>query len=202
MADYAHGSYSVSRARICGLLNLARSSMYYQAAPKDDACLRVALREKARERKRWGYRRLTVLLRRDGWLDNHKRIERIYREEGLQVPKRKKRKTAYKRKEKPSCPIRMNERWSMDFVHDATVQGRKMRMLNIVDDYGLRRILPLTGDGLLVFLTISLIFAVSPAAWSWIMVRSSEVMYLINGHMKWIFHWISSIQVSLSKMDM
>ena len=51
------------------------------------------------------------------------------------MPKRKKRKTAYKRKEKPSAPVRMNERWSMDFVHDATAQGRKLRMLNIVDNF-------------------------------------------------------------------
>lgn len=73
--------------------------MYYATHPRDDQLLREALREKARERKRWGYRRLTILLRRDGWTDNHKRIERIYREERLQVPKRRKRKTAYKRKE-------------------------------------------------------------------------------------------------------
>jgi len=109
--------------------------MYYQPKEKDDGPLREALREKSRERKRWGYRRLIALLRRDGWADNHKRIERIYREEGLQIPKRKKRKTAYKRKEKPAPPTRKNERWSMDFVHDATAQGRKLRCLNIVDDF-------------------------------------------------------------------
>lgn len=109
--------------------------MYYQSKGKDDGPLREALREKSRERKRWGYRRLIALLRRDGWTDNHKRIERVYREEGLQVPKRKKRKTAYKRKETPAPPARKNERWSMDFVHDATAQGRKLRCLNIVDDF-------------------------------------------------------------------
>lgn len=109
--------------------------MYYQSRRRDDGPLREALRDKARERKRWGYRRLIVLLRRDGWSDNHKRIERIYREEGLQVPKRRRRKTAYKRKEKPDLPAGVNDRWSMDFVHDVTAQGRKLRMLNIVDDY-------------------------------------------------------------------
>ena len=108
--------------------------MYYQPQERDDEPLRKALREKARERKRWGYRRLIVLLRRDGWTDNHKRIERIYREERLQVPKRRKRKTAYRRKEKPAAPVRMNDRWSMDFVHDVTAQGRKIRALNVVDD--------------------------------------------------------------------
>ncbi len=108
--------------------------MYYQPQARDDEPLRIALREKARERKRWGYRRLIVLLRRDGWSDNHKRIERIYREERLQVPKRKKRKTAYRRKEKPASPVRMDDRWSMDFVHDVTAGGRKIRALNFVDD--------------------------------------------------------------------
>lgn len=135
VAEYLLKAYDLSRTRTCGLLDLARSSMYYQSIARDDTALRVALRKKARERKRWGYRRLIVLLRRDGWLDNHKRIERIYREENLQVPKRKKRKTAYKRKERPEAPARANERWSMDFVHDATASGRKLRMLNVVDDY-------------------------------------------------------------------
>lgn len=135
MAGYVAEGYAVSRSHACGLFNLARSSWYYAPQPRNDGPLRDALREKARERKRWGYRRLIILLRRDGWTDNHKRIERIYREEKLQVPKRKKRKTAYKRKERPAPPVRMNERWSMDFVHDATDQGRKLRCLNVVDDF-------------------------------------------------------------------
>lgn len=134
MAGYVADSYEVSRSHACGLFELARSTMYYVAHPREDALLREALRGKARERKRWGVRRLIILLRRDGWEDNHKRIERIYREEGLQVPKRKKRKTAYKRKEKPAAPTRMNDRWSMDFVHDVTAEGRKIRALNVVDD--------------------------------------------------------------------
>lgn len=134
MAGYVAESYSISRSRTCGLFDLARSSLYYEPHPRNDGPLREALREKARERKRWGVRRLIILLRRDGWIDNHKRIERIYREEGLQVPKRKKRKTAYKRKEKPASPSRVNDRWSMDFVHDVTAEGRKLRALNVIDD--------------------------------------------------------------------
>lgn len=135
VAGYIQQHYPVSRSRTCGLLELSRSSFYYKPNPQDDSPLRKALKEKARERKRWGYRRLIVLLRRDGWTDNHKRIERIYRDEGLQVINRKKRKRAYKRKERPAAPVRMNERWSMDFVHDVTSQGRKLRMLNVVDDF-------------------------------------------------------------------
>lgn len=79
MAGYVTDSYDISRSRTCGLFDLARSSLYYEPLPRSDEPLRIALREKARERKRWGYRWLIILLRRDGWTDNHKRIERIYR---------------------------------------------------------------------------------------------------------------------------
>ena len=77
--------HAVSRQRACGLMQLPRSSSYYQAQPRDDAALRQALREKAAQRRRFGYRRLCIVLRRDGWTDNHKRVFRIYQEEGLQV---------------------------------------------------------------------------------------------------------------------
>lgn len=134
VAGYVSESYPVSRSHACGLFTLARSSWYYQPCVRDDGPLIHALRDKAQKRKRWGIRRLIILLRRDGWLDNHKRIERIYREEGLQVLKRRKRKTSYKRKEKPVPPSRINDRWSMDFIHDVTAGGRKIRALNVVDD--------------------------------------------------------------------
>jgi len=93
------------------------------------------LREAAARRRRWGYRRLLVLLRREGFKDNHKRVYRIYREEGLQVPKRRKRKTAKWRGERFVQPMNPGQCWSMDFVHDATAYGQKFRMLNVVDDY-------------------------------------------------------------------
>lgn len=134
MADYVTESYEVSCSHACGLFSLARSTRYYPCRPRDDQPLREALRKTAQKRKRWGYRRLIVLLRRDGWTDNHKRIERVYREEGLQVPKRRKRKTACKRNGKPAPPVQANDRWSMDFVHDVTAEGRKIRALNVVDD--------------------------------------------------------------------
>jgi len=75
-----------------------------------------------------------TVLRREGFTDNHKRVYRIYREEGLQVSQRKRKRTAKWRGEKPSAPDRINARWSMDFVHDATARGQKLRMLNIIDD--------------------------------------------------------------------
>ena len=74
--------HAVSRQRACGLMQLSRSSYYHQAQPRDDEPLRQALREQASQRRRFGYRRLCVVLRRDGWTDNHKRVLRLYREEG------------------------------------------------------------------------------------------------------------------------
>ena len=88
-ADYLQSDYEVGVTRACGLIGISRSSYRYQSCRGDDAPLRTAIRRKAQERKRWGYRRLQVLLQRDGYMDNHKRIYRIYREEGLQVRKRR-----------------------------------------------------------------------------------------------------------------
>ena len=133
--DYVCGKYELSARRVCGLIQLAASSYYYRARERNDQPLREALRAHAHKRRRWGYRRLIVLLRREGWTDNHKRVHRLYRDEGLQVPKRRKRKAARWRGEKPVQAERMNHRWSMDFVQDQTSKGRRIRLLNIVDDF-------------------------------------------------------------------
>ncbi len=127
--------YPVSLRRACGLVKMSTSSFYYQAKPREDEQLRSALKESAMRRKRWGYRMLTEVLRRQGYTDNHKRIYRVYREEGLQVAVRRKRKTARWRGEKPAASLARNDRWSMDFVSDQLADGRKIRTLNIVDDH-------------------------------------------------------------------
>jgi putative transposase len=132
---YAEERHEVSRTRACGLMGIERSTMYYRCEPVNDEALRASLKEMASERRRWGYRRLLVLLRRQGFTDNHKRVYRVYQEEGLQVPKRRKRKTAKWRGEKLVKPMGPGQYWSMDFVHDATAYGSKFRMLNVVDDY-------------------------------------------------------------------
>src|SRR5207253_2998725 len=93
--------HAVSRQRACGLMDLSRSSYYYQAQPRDDEPLRQALREKAAQRRRFGYRRLWIVLRREGWTDNHKRVFRLYREEVLQVRRRIRKRTAKWRGQKP-----------------------------------------------------------------------------------------------------
>jgi len=116
-------------------MQLSRSSYYYQAVPRDDEPLRRALREKAAQRRRFGYRRLVVLLRREGWTDNHKRIFRLYQEERLQVKRRIKKHTAKWRGKTPAAAQRPNQRWSLDFMSDQLADGRRIRLLNVVDDF-------------------------------------------------------------------
>lgn len=125
----------MSVRRACGLLGLRRSSYYYKAEPRDDQALREALKQKAAQRRRFGYRRLLVLLRREGWTDNHKRVLRIYQEERLQVKRRTRKHTAQWRGEKPQATQRLNQRWSLDFLSDQLADGRRFRLLNVVDDY-------------------------------------------------------------------
>ena len=127
--------FAVSLRRACGLMNLSTSSYYYRAQPANDGALRAALKEAAAKRGRWGYRMLTVLLRRGGFEDNHKRIYRVYREEGLQVPVRRRRKTARWRGERPSPTAHRNDRWSMDFTSDQLACGRRIRTLNVLDEH-------------------------------------------------------------------
>jgi putative transposase len=135
--DYARQEYSVSTARACGLMSLAMSSYHYRPnPPRLDQPLREALRRHAQQRRRWGYRRLLVLLRREGFADNHKRVHRLYRLEGLQVRQRRRRKQRLARgAQRPPAPSAPNERWSLDFVHDRLATGRTLRLLNVHDDY-------------------------------------------------------------------
>jgi len=127
--------HRVSARRACGLLDLSRSSFYYAAEPSGDAPLREALRKLAAQRRRFGYRRLAVLLQREGWRVNHKRVFRLYQEERLQVRRRIKKHTAKWRGDKPVAPTGINQRWSLDFVSDQLADGRRLRVLAVVDDY-------------------------------------------------------------------
>ena len=96
--------------------------------------LREKLRELARERRRFGYRRLHILLRREGLKINRKKTQRLYREEGLTVRRRRGRKRAVGTRAPALAATRANQRRSLDFVHDQMVTGRRFRVLNIVDD--------------------------------------------------------------------
>ena len=108
--------------------------MRYQALRTDDIVLRERMKAIAHERRRFGYRRLHVLLRREGHLVNHKRLFRIYREEKLMVRRRGGRKRAMGTRAPMLIPMAPNERWSLDFVSDQMTDGRRFRVLTVVDD--------------------------------------------------------------------
>ncbi len=133
--EYAVREYGISRRRGCGLMGLRRSSLYYEAVKRDDEPLRSAIREVASSRKRWGAPRVVMHLRRQGWADNHKRIERIYREEGLQVRRRKRKRSYVGNREPLTRPTGANQLWAMDFVSDALCNGRKLKLLTLIDCY-------------------------------------------------------------------
>jgi putative transposase len=98
--------------------------------------LGIRLRELTEERRRWGYRRLHILLQREGWLVNSKRVYRIYVEEKLMVRRRKRRRRICSRARAPvATPTRANETWTMDFLHDALATGRRLRTLSIEDAF-------------------------------------------------------------------
>ena len=124
----------VSERRACRYTGFARSSQRYRTCRPARTELRARLQTLATERPRWGYRRLYVLLRREGYVVNRKLVQRVYREEGLHVRRRKRKRVAVPRVPLPS-PSAPNERWSMDFVSDALGDGRKFRALTRVDDF-------------------------------------------------------------------
>jgi putative transposase len=124
----------VSERRACRLIAADRASVRYRSHRADDGELRAKLRALAEVRRRFGYRRLHILLRRDGVLINRKKTQRLYREEGLTVRRRKGRKRAVGTRTPPPVLALPNQRWSLDFVHDQLATGRRFRVLNIVDD--------------------------------------------------------------------
>ena len=111
-----------------------RMTMRYRSRRPDDTELRQRLRALAHERRRFGYRRLHVSLRREGFKVNHKRLFRLYREERLTVRRRGGRKRALGTRAPTLVPQMPNERWSLDFVADQFIDGRRMRILVVVDD--------------------------------------------------------------------
>ena len=131
----AREQLDISERQACRYFKANRRMVRYVRIAKDDGPLRARLEELAAERRRFGFRRLAVLLRRDGWRVNIKRVLRVYREAHLQVRKRMKRRVALGRGTPAPVVGGFNERWSLDFVHDSLETGRRFRTLNIVDDY-------------------------------------------------------------------
>src|SRR4030043_2378870 len=116
-------------------MDLSRTAYGYQPHREDDTTLRNRLRELAGQRKRFGSPRLHIMLKRENLVVNHKRTERIYSEEGLALRRKRRRKGAAGARMIMPAPERPNQKWSMDFVTDSIVTGRRFRALAIVDDY-------------------------------------------------------------------
>jgi putative transposase len=132
-AQFFRVGFRVSERRACRLAGVARSSYRYRSVAADQAALRLRLRDLAATRVRYGYRRLHILLRREGWRVNHKRVYRLYREEGLGIRVKRRKKLASAPRVLPPPATRPLERWSLDFLSDSLVDGRRFRVLTIVD---------------------------------------------------------------------
>lgn len=135
VVEKVQAAVEISERRAIRFTGFPRSTMRYQSARDPQEELRARIREIAAERPRWGYRFIHQKLRREGVPVNRKRVQRLYREEGLAVRRRGK-----KRRSQPPRPIRTplggpNERWSMDFVSDTLSSGRTFRCLTIVDEF-------------------------------------------------------------------
>lgn len=131
---HAVGVHGMSERRACLRLGVNRASCRYRSRRPADGPLGDRLRELAHARHRFGYRRLFVLLRREGCTSSRNRVYRIYRAEGLSVRRRKSRRRAVGTRAPILVAARANARWSLDFVHDQMANGRRFRVLNIVDD--------------------------------------------------------------------
>ena len=133
--NWAIEEKSYSQRRACGLIGLDPKTYRYASCRADDADLRVRLKALASERRRFGYRRLHILLKREGIAPNHKKLFRLYREERLTVRRRGGRKRALGTRAPMTLPQGPNQRWSLDFVSDMLADGRRFRVLVVVDDF-------------------------------------------------------------------
>jgi len=137
--------FGLSERRACLIIGVSRRMVRYRSRRPDDAPTRVRLRELAVERRRFGFRRLGILLAREGMAMNRKKLLRLYREEKLAVRRRGGRKRALGSRAPMAVPLGPNQRWSLDFVSDAFTDGRRFRILAVVDDFT-RECLALVAD--------------------------------------------------------
>ena len=121
--SYVEAEYEMSERHACRLMGLGRSTHRYRARRERDAALRMRLKELAARRMRFGYRRLTAMLLREGMPANHKRVYRLYREEGLAMRIRQRRRIRWSGAVVKPAASQPNERWSMDFVTDCVSSG-------------------------------------------------------------------------------
>ena len=136
LAGWFQGTFQISCLRACRLAQFSRAAWYRRSHAKDQSALRIRIRDPAQARPQFGYLRIWVLLRREGWPVNRKRVRRLYRLEGLQLRMRvRKRKHIALHRGPVPVPVGPTERWSMDFVHDTLADGRPFRVLTVVDTW-------------------------------------------------------------------
>jgi putative transposase len=128
-------SEGLSQRQACTLVNCPRGTMQYKSHRSDDAHIRDRLRDLAQRRVRFGWRRLKILLKREGIVMNDKKLRRIYREECLQVRPRKKRRVRLIRGNRSPAPTKLNEEWGLDFMEERLLTRRKVRVLTIEDRF-------------------------------------------------------------------
>lgn len=134
--DKLRGDWKVSVRRACATLRIDRALYVYKSKRGGQAELKQRIKEICETRVRYGYRRVHILLRRDGWVVNPKRIYRLYKELGLQLRnKTPRRRVKAKLREDRTVALQINETWAMDFVHDQLATGRKIRVLTVVDTF-------------------------------------------------------------------
>lgn len=141
----ARDAHGISERWACSIIGADRSSIRYRQDRADDAAVRSRLKALAAERRRFGWRRLKILLERENIRMNHKKLRRLYREERLQVRRRGGRKRAIGTRSPMTVPQVPNQRWSLDFVSDTLADGRRFRILIVVDDFS-RECLCLAAD--------------------------------------------------------
>ncbi len=132
---YLREHHGFSERRACGLIGFARSSARYRGQRNPDDPLKDRLLALAKERTRFGYRRLHVLLRREGFRVNHTRVERLYRLAGLSLRRRKRKRVASAARGTPAVATGANQCWALDFVSDVLAGGRRIRLLTVVDTF-------------------------------------------------------------------
>ncbi len=201
--DDVRGTWKVSIRRACQVLRTETSTYHYKGKRRSQAALVKRIKEIAETRVRYGYRRVHVLLRREGWEVNAKRIYRLYKELGLQLRnKTPKRRVKAKLREDRRPAVRANETWAMDFVHDQLATGRKIRVLTIVDTF--TRFSPAIEPRFsfrarmwLLCSNGSVVSMASQRASGSIRARSSSVAISTSGPTSGTSHWTSPGQESL-----
>jgi putative transposase len=148
-AVWLQDQYRISGRRACRMVCLSSSMYYYRHQPREDTNLRLRIRDIALSRVRYGFWRIFVLLRREGFTDNHKRVYRLYKEEGLNLRSERPRRSrsAAHRLQRLDTPA-INRVWSMDFVQDALFNGSRFRILAVVDNYSKKCLSLLVGKSL------------------------------------------------------